>query len=376
MKKSTQCVHAGSALDAAVGGLNTPIHTSSAYDYRDRAEVPYPRYFNTLNQRSVVSKLCALEKAEDGLVFASGMAAISTAILAFVSTGDHVVLLDELYGGTHALAASEFQRRGIEYSFVATHADALIAAVTANTKVIVMESPTNPLLSVIDIRKVTEFARQRAIVTVFDNTFASPINQNPLEMGVDVVMHSATKYLGGHSDIVCGAIVSSRRHVEKIRHLAQLLGGSLDAQACYLLERSLKTLALRVTQQSANALMMAEFLASQRQVERVYYPGLKNFPDHLLAASQMSGFGGMVAFLLRAADTRPFLNRLRLICPAVSLGGVESTICSPSLTSHAKVSAARRARIGISDSLLRLSVGIEDANDLKADVQHALASET
>ena len=374
MKESTLCVHAGTALDETAGGINTPIHTSSAYKYHDRQQIPYPRHFNTPNQLAVVGKLCALEKAEDGLIFASGMAAISTAVLAFAHTGDHVLLMDELYGGTHALAVNEFQRRGIDYSFTASSADALIAAVNDNTKVIVLESPTNPLLSIIDIRKVAEFARQRTIVTVFDNTFASPINQNPLEMGIDVVIHSATKYLGGHSDLAGGALLASCRHIETIRHLAQLLGGSLDAQACYLLERSIKTLALRVTQQNTNALQIAKFLAAQRQVKRVYYPGLISDSGHSLACSQMSGFGGMLSFSLYTDHTRPFLDRLQLIYPAISLGGVESSISSPSLTSHVKMSALERTRVGIHDSLLRLSVGIEDTSDLVADLQQALAS--
>ena len=373
MKKETQCVHTGTLADSATGGLNTPIQPSSAYEYRHREQVPYPRYFNTPNQIAVVKKLCALEKAEDGLIFSSGMAAISTAIFAFANAGDHVVLMDELYGGTHALASDQFRKRGLEFTFVGTDADAVIQAATENTTVIVIESPTNPLLSIIDIRKVTGFARQKQIVTLFDNTFASPIHQNPITLGIDVVMHSGTKYIGGHSDITCGAIVASSQHTQIIRNLAQALGGSLNAQTCYLIERSLKTLALRVERQTENAAQIAAFLAGHPAVERVNYPGLKSFTGHELAKSQMSGFGGMLSFELKAINPESFLDHLTLVRPAISLGGVETTICSPALTSHIKISAAERARIGILDSLLRLSVGIEHITDLMEDFEQALS---
>jgi len=374
MKRETRCVHSGSYRDKASGGINTPIFTSSAFEYIDREELLYPRYFNTPNQRAVVEKVCALEGAEDGVLFSSGMAAMSTTILAFAGAGDHVVMQDELYGGTHALATDEFDRIGITYSFVVTDAEAVRAAITDKTKVVVIESPTNPLLGVIDIRKAAEYARARGATIIIDNTFATPINQNPLGLGVDVVMHSGTKYLGGHSDICCGIAVTSSEKAGRIRALACHLGGSLDAQTCYLLERSLKTLAVRVERQTQNAGRIAEFLADTKTVRHVYYPGLPDSRGHEIAASQMSGFGGMLSFDAGGgrSDMSAFLERLRLIRPAVSLGGVETTICAPALTSHAKISAAERRRIGITDSLLRLSVGIEHADDLIADLDQAL----
>jgi cystathionine beta-lyase len=374
MNKQTQCVHSGTYHDKTTGGVGTPIFTSSSFEYMERDENIYPRYFNTPNQRAVVKKLSDLESAEDGVLFSSGMAAISTTILAFAGAGDHVVMLDALYGGTHAFATETFDRVGIQYTFAATDAEAVARAVTANTRVIVIESPTNPLLEVIDIAKVTEFAKARGIVTVIDNTFASPINQTPLDLGIDVVVHSGTKYLGGHSDLCCGAALTSRQNANRIRSLAQHLGGSLNAITCHLLERSLKTLALRVERQTENAARLAAYLDGHNLVRRVNYPGLGHFGNHRIAASQMTGFGAMLSFELDTERVPPpvFLNRLKLIRPAVSLGGVETIICAPAKTSHAKMSAEERDRIGVTDALLRLSTGIEHPDDLLEDLANAL----
>lgn len=373
-RPETQCVHSGTGVDAGTGGVNTPIYTSSSFEYLDRPDNIYPRYFNTPNQQAVVQKMCALEGAEDGVLFSSGMAAISTTLLSFAGSGDHVVLQDELYGGTHAFVTDLFERLGVRYSFVATDADAVEEALTNHTRLVVIESPTNPLLSVIDIRRVAAVARQRGAVSVIDNTFASPVNQTPLQLGVDIVVHSGTKYLGGHGDLCCGIAVGSAAHAKRIRATARCLGGSLNALACYLLERSLKTLALRVRQQSENAARIAAFLAQAKGVTRVNYPGLANHPAHQIARSQMRGFGGMLSFELDMSAVRPkdFLRRLRLIRPAISLGGVETIICAPVETSHVTMSPEERKRVGIGDSLLRLSVGIEAAEDLIADLRQAL----
>ncbi|MGH9160879.1 MAG: trans-sulfuration enzyme family protein [Vicinamibacteraceae bacterium] len=374
MHKETRCVHSGAYRDEKTRGVNTPIFTSSSFEYMDREETLYPRYFNTPNQTAVEQKMCALEGAEDAVLFSSGMAAISTTLLAFAGSGDHVVLLDELYGGTHAFVSDSFDRLGIGYSFVSTTVEAIARALTPTTKAIVMESPTNPLLRVIDIRAVADLARPRGVTTIFDNTFATPINQNPLALGMDVVVHSGTKYMGGHSDLCCGMALASRERACRIRAMARYLGGSLNAMTGYLLERSLKTLALRVERQSQNAARIATFLDAQPQVRRVNYPGLPTCEGHEVAAAQMKQFGGMLSFELQAEAATPdrFLRRLQLITPAVSLGGVESLISSPRATSHAKLSAEERQRIGISDTLLRLSVGIEHLDDLIADLDHAL----
>lgn len=374
MRKETQCVHSGAIKDMMSGGVNSPVFTSTAFNYLDREHLSYPRYFNTPNQLAVVAKVCALEGAEDGVLFSSGMAAMSTAILAFARSGDHVVMMDELYGGTHALATDEFPRLGMSCTFAATDADAVCSAVRENTKVIVVESPTNPLLSVIDIRKITAFAQKQKVVTIIDNTFATPLYQNPNLLGIDVVVHSGTKYLGGHSDICCGIAVTSQQKAERIRAVARNLGGSLNAQTCALLERSLMTLAIRVERQTENAGRIARHLEKHSKVRRVNYPGLESSAFHELATSQMSGFGAMLSFELGAAnaDSARFVRALKIIKPAVSLGGIESTICAPAVTSHAKMSAEERRRVGISDSLLRLSTGIEQADDLIEDIEQAM----
>jgi cystathionine beta-lyase len=366
-------VHAGTRVDPATRGINTPVYTSSAFEYLDGDERPYPRYFNTPNQAVVAEKLCALEGAEDGLVLSSGMAAISSVLLGLLGRGDHAVVQDEIYGGTHAMVTGHFDRLGIAYTLVPSDPAAMARAITPATRLLYVETPTNPLLSILDLRAVARVARERGVTTVIDNTFASPINQRPIELGIDVVVHSATKYLGGHSDLCSGAVLARRELVAKVRHACLSLGGSLDAQACALLERSLKTLALRVERQSANALAVAGALAGHPLVARVFYPGLSAHPGHEVAKTQMSGFGGMLSFEPAAGlDTDRFLHGLQVIRPALSLGGVESTICAPVTTSHAKVSAEVRRRLGIADNLLRLSVGIEHVDDLVADLARAL----
>lgn len=374
MQKHTLCVHSGTYRDSFTRGVNTPIFTSSSFEYLHVTDCLYPRHFNTPNQQVVERKVASLEKGENAVLFSSGMAAISTAILAFAGAGDHVVLLDSLYGGTHALVTEAFSRLGINYTFVATDPEAIIRAVTPKTAMIVIETPSNPLMEIIDIRKVTEFARSRGIITLIDNTFASPINQTPIALGIDLVVHSGTKYLGGHSDLCCGIVVGSDEHTKKIRSMATHLGGSLNAFSCSLLERSLKTLALRVERQTNNAGRIAQFLSHHPGVNTVNYPGLPEFPGHDIARAQMSGFGGMLSFELNG-DHSPegFLKRLKLIIPAISLGGVESIICSPAQTSHVEMKKEERERIGITDALLRFSAGIEDSEDLVADITQALS---
>ena len=372
MKTETNCVHGGHYEDREARGVNTPIFTSSAFEYLDRKEPYYPRHFNTPNQTAVEQKMCSLEGACGAVLFSSGMAAISTTFLTLLRTGDHVVMLDAVYGGTHAFVTNMFVNFGIDYTFVPTNVVAIEDALKPRTRAIFIESPTNPLLEVIDIRAVAELGQRNNVVTVIDNTFATPINQNPIPLGIDVVVHSGTKYLGGHSDICCGIVLASVERTNKIRKTACHLGGSLNATSCYLIERSLKTLALRVERQSDNAMAIAAFLETHKSVRTVNYPGLKSFSRHEIARTQMKKFGGMLSFEL--ADQimlDRFLRRLELIKPAVSLGGVETIISSPAVTSHAKVSNEDRKRIGITDKLLRLSVGIEHVEDLCADLRQA-----
>ncbi len=374
MHIDTKCVHSGEGTDTITGGVNTPIFPSSAHEYLDAEDAAYPRYFNTFNQKVLVRKLCELEGAEDGVVFSSGMAAFSSVLLSFLKAGDHIVLQDDIYGGSHAFAGEFFDRFGIEYSFVASSPEAIEEAIRPETCLIFIETPTNPLLNVIDIRSVVDVARRNNCLTVIDNTFATPILQNPINLGVDIAIHSGTKYLGGHSDLSCGAAVTSSELAAKIRHTAVNFGGNLNALTCYLLERSLKTLAIRVRQQTENAFDLARFLDDQPYIGKVNYPGLPDHPGHSLARDQMSGFGAMLSFELgdTGLSADAFMRKLKLIKPAVSLGGIETTICDPARTSHVKVSAEVRARQGITDNLLRLSVGIESIEDLVGDVKQAI----
>ncbi|MCG6909391.1 MAG: PLP-dependent aspartate aminotransferase family protein [Deltaproteobacteria bacterium] len=374
MKKHTQCVHSGTYMEPTTRGINTPVFTSSSFEYLDRDENVYPRYFNTPNQAAIVKKLCALENAENGLIFSSGMAAISTAVFALVGQGDHIVLQKDIYGGTHHFATAEFDRFGITYDFVSNQLSDIQKVIRENTRIIYIETPSNPLLSITDIRAVADLAGSKNILTIIDNTFASPINQNPIDLGMDIVVHSGTKYIGGHSDICCGVALASANLVERMQTTAANFGGSLNAGTCYLIERSLKTLGIRVERQNENALATAGFLKKNPLISKVYYPGLEDHPGHAIACQQMNGFGGMVSFELNEdkVDPHQFLRNLKMIRPALSLGGVETIICAPVTTSHAKMSAAEREELGITDRLMRLSVGIEDPDDIREDLDQAL----
>ena len=374
---ATRCVHAGAEANDPSQGVNTPIYTSSAFGYLDTEENRYPRYYNTPNQNTVIDKLCALEQAEAGLLFGSGMAAISTTMLALLQPGDHLVLQNDLYGGTYHFVTTELARLGIAYTLVDTPDTAgLEAALQPNTRVVYVETPSNPLLKITDLRAVAQLAQAHSLMSVIDNTFASPINQNPVALGIDVVVHSGTKYLGGHSDLCFGAVVTSAVLHQQLLKRAINLGGSVNAATCALIERSLKTLHLRVQQQNRNAQVLAEFLQQHPAVRRVNYPGLPTSEGHTVARQQMTGFGGMLSFELDVAgltETVALMRRLQVITPALSLGGVETLICSPAQTSHSKLSPEERQKAGVSDTLLRVSVGIEHTDDLIKDVEQALA---
>jgi cystathionine beta-lyase/cystathionine gamma-synthase len=374
MHIDTQCIHAGTYRDPATRGINTPVFTSSVFEYLGSAERKYPRYFNIPNQRAVVEKLMTLESCEDGLVFSSGMAAISTVLMTFLKPGDHAVIQDDIYGGAHALVTDLLAERGIDFTFAISDADAINKSFNHKTKVVYIETPTNPLLKVVDIKRIADHYLAQGIITVIDNTFASPINQNPAKVGIDIVIHSGTKYLNGHSDLCCGAAVGRKDLMAKVAKTAVCLGGSLDAQSCYLLERSMKTLSLRVRRQTENAWRIAQFLSDHPAVTRVNYPGLPSFPGHDIAKKQMSDFGPMLSFEIKDSigPAHAFMRRLKLIMPGLSLGGIETTICDPATTSHAKVSCEVRNRVGITDGLMRLSMGIEDAEDLIRDLANAL----
>eukprot|EP01093_Parvamoeba_rugata_P000632 TRINITY_DN10745_c0_g2_i1.p1 TRINITY_DN10745_c0_g2~~TRINITY_DN10745_c0_g2_i1.p1 ORF type:complete len:385 (+),score=81.42 TRINITY_DN10745_c0_g2_i1:135-1289(+) len=374
---NTICTHVGELEDKQHRGAISPLYMSTSYAYEDVDVKRYPRYFNTPNQEGLCKKVAALEHAESALIFGSGMAAVSTALLAFLRAGDHVVLQQTLYGGTYNLINEEFSKYGIEYSFTEEGwgAEAFEAQIKENTKVIYIETPSNPLLTITDLEAVATIAKKHGITTLIDNTFASPVNQNPIDFGIDVVIHSATKYMGGHSDICAGAVASTKENMERIFHLAKNFGGSLSDYTVWLLERSMKTMGIRVRAQNENALAMAHFLDGLSQIEKVYYPGLPSHQDHEIAKKQMKGFGGMLSFELNSdLDASQFQKELSLIKPSMSLAGVESTVLSPSKTSHALMSAEVRAEQGIADGLIRFSVGIEEVEDLKKDILQALES--
>lgn len=367
----TQCVHAGSLKDPE-GGVNTPLSLSSAYGYQDEHSVLYPRYYNTPNQRAVANKIAKLESAERGILFASGMGAISSIFIALLKSGDHLLITEAGYGGTEDLVRNELPRLGIQVDFCPQSTDAIKAALKPNTRMIYVETPSNPLLNLIDLAAVAQIAREQQCISVVDNTFATPIAQRPIELGFDISLHSATKYLGGHSDLSAGAVVGSAQHIEIIHTAAVRYGACLNALDVWLLERSLKTLAIRVERQSKVAHELADQLNNEKCIEKVYYPGLQSHPQHGLAERQMSNFGSMLSFQL-ATDVNPsrFEASLKLIRTAVSLGGVESILSRPCMTSHAKMSPSQREALGISDRLIRLSVGIEDPSDLYQDIQQA-----
>jgi cystathionine beta-lyase len=354
-------------------GVNTPIYTSTSYGYLDTDERLYPRYFNIPNQKVIVRKLVALEKAQNGLIFGSGMAAVSTTLFSFLSKGDHCIFQNGLYGGTLHFVNEEFNRFGLEYTVLKNNEiKSFQSAIQKNTRIIYVESPSNPLLSIVDLEKISRLCRKYNCISVIDNTFASPVNQNPIELGIDIVIHSATKYLGGHSDISAGAVLSSNEYIDRITKSSLSFGGSLNALMCYLLERSIKTLSIRVERQNQNASLIADFLNRRPEIEKVYYPGLKSHAGHEIAKRQMTGFGGMLSFELKEQDITVFQKRLQLIKPSMSLGGVDSIICAPVTTSHRLVSKKDREDEGIKDNLLRLSVGIEDSGDLIRDIEQAL----
>ncbi|MHA6280244.1 trans-sulfuration enzyme family protein [Salinimicrobium sp. CAU 1759] len=370
---NTICTHVGELKDEQFRGAVSPLFMSTSYAYEDVEVKRYPRYFNTPNQHALAKKMAALEHGEAALIFGSGMAAVSTALFAFLHKGDHVVLQRTLYGGTSNLVVEEFEKFGIEYSFAKDlSAAAFEAEIRDNTRVIYIETPSNPLLTITDMEAVAGLAKEHGLVSMIDNTFASPVNQNPIDFGIDVVIHSATKYMGGHSDILAGTVISTEEYIDRIFQLAKNFGGSLSDYTVWLLERSLKTMGLRVRAQNGNAQKLAEFLEGNELVKKVYYPGLPSHEGHELAKKQMHGFGGMLSFELNELDSQSFMKYLKLIKPSMSLAGVESTILSPTKTSHALLTPEERAEQGISDHLMRFSVGIEEPEDLIADIEQAL----
>ncbi|MDP4266384.1 MAG: cystathionine gamma-synthase [Bacteroidota bacterium] len=380
---STKAIHAGEEPDfreGATGDVVKPIHMSSTYA-RKMVDVPtagfeYSRALNPTRQ-ALETKLAAIENTKYGLAFASGLAAESTLILALLKSGDHVVASDDLYGGTKRLYNQVMSNLGIKISFAdANKSENVEKAIIPETKLIWIESPSNPLLKICNIPQISGIAKRHNLILVADNTFMSPYFQNPVDMGADIVLHSSTKYIGGHSDVVGGSIMLSDDILyEKIKYHQNAIGAVPSPFDCFLTMRGIKTLSLRMEKHNQNALAIAKFLEKHHDVEKVIYPGLSSHPQHLLAKVQARGFGGIVSFEIKGDlnTTKKFLQSLKVFALAESLGGVESLIEHPATMTHASVAAEDRAKLGISDTFIRISVGVEDVNDLINDLEQAFS---
>jgi cystathionine gamma-synthase len=378
----TKAVRSAADLDKKNGPLATPIYQTSTFEVMDNDEqlrvTPtdhfYTRYGNPTN--TVAEETIAqLEGVEAALTFASGMGSITTTIMALLKAGDHVVAQRDIYGGTTKFLSQWLPKMGIETTFVdTTEYEQHEGAIRPNTKLLYLESPTNPTLRVVDLRKVAALAKRHNLLSMIDGTFGTPINQCPAQFGIDLVMHSGTKYLAGHTDLICGVVAGRGDLIEKIHSTRTTLGNCMDPHASWMLVRGLKTLAVRVARQNENALRVADFLSQNAKVRRVHYPFLKSHPQYAVARAQMSGGGGMVSFEVEGTgeDARRVSESMRLFTLAPSLGGVESLVSLPVLTSHAMISADQREKMGVTEQLIRLSVGIENADDLIADLEHAL----
>jgi cystathionine beta-lyase/cystathionine gamma-synthase len=374
---STLAVHAGSGEPVVGQPVVTPVYQSSTFfnDPGGTGEILYTRYGNNPNHLALEARLAALEGAAECVVTGSGMAAIATALLSCVGSGDHVLAAEGLYGGTRLLLERELVRLGVRSSYADFTGSGWPERLEPRTRAVLLEVPANPLLRVVDLPAIAALTRRAGIPLLVDSTFATPINLRPLEHGADLVVHSATKYLGGHSDVTAGAVLGDAERIAIVRQRVQLFGPALDPHAAWLVERGIKTLALRVERQNRNAQVIAEWLEAHPAVREVHYPGLPSHSDHAVAARLLDGFGGMLSVLLAgggAAASR-LLERLRLLKVAPSLGGVETLVSEPRCTSHAALSAEERRAASIPDGLVRLSLGIEDVDDILADLEAALA---
>ena len=374
---STKAVHAGIEADPATGSLMTPIHLTSTYLQEELGKNKGYVYSRVANPtRTVLEKnIAALENGKEGLAFASGMAAES-ALFHLLKAGDHVLVSRNVYGGTYRVAKLVLEDFGLQFDFVdTTDLDATKSAIRPNTRMVFVETPTNPTMEITDLRAIAKLCKARKLISVVDNTFATPYLQNPLDFGIDIVLHSATKYLNGHSDMLGGLVVlNDRKLTERLRFIQKSVGGILSPFEAWMCLRGIKTLAVRMARHDTNAMEVAAFLNVQRKVRHVYYPGLMSHPQHYLAQKQMRGFGGMISFDLGSlSDAKKFLKSVRLCALAESLGGVETLIAHPATMTHASVPPEERERIGVTDGLVRISVGIEDVEDIIADLKQALA---
>ena len=373
---STRCIHAGQTPDPSTGAITTPIYQTSTYVQDGLGRHKGYEYARTQNptRAALEANIAAIENGRAGFAFASGMAAIG-AILTLLKSGDHVIVTDATYGGTYRLFEQVLRKYQLDFTYVDTgQTDLIAAAMRPSTKMLFLETPTNPTMRLTDLRASSELAHSKNVTVVVDNTFASPFIQRPIDFGADLVMHSTTKYLNGHSDSVGGVVVATHEeHIEWLRFVQNAEGAILGPMDAWLVLRGTKTLPVRMERHNANGLALAEFLASHEKVRKVHYPGLRQHPQHELARRQMRGFGGMMAIDLGSLENaRALLNGVQLMSLAESLGGVETLISHPATMTHASVPAERRNALGITDGLVRISVGIEDIDDLKEDIAQAL----
>lgn len=373
---ATRAIHAGQSPDPTTGAIMTPVYLTSTYVQESPGVHKGWEYSRTHNptRKAYENCLANLEGAEFGFAFASGCAATTT-IMQMLSHGDHVIAGDDMYGGTFRLFNRVLRNNGLDFSYVdLTNAENFAMAIKPNTKLVWLETPTNPTLKLVDIRKIAKIAKEKGILTVVDNTFMSPYFQQPIELGADIVVHSATKYIGGHSDVVGGVAATNRADLaEKLAFLSNSMGGIQGAFDSFMCLRSLKTLPLRMREHEKNAKAVAEFLEGHTKVQKVLYPGLKSHPQYNLAQEQMSGMGGMITFYIKGGmnEARTFLENVQIFALAESLGGVESLVEHPAIMTHASVPVENRRALGIDDTLIRLSVGIEDIEDLLSDLKSA-----
>lgn len=389
---STRSVHAGTQRRKAYNSLNTPIVQTATYTFSDTQDLidfmrsktwgdgdereEYGRYGNP-TVAAVERKLAALDGGDDAVLFASGMAAVTSALLTMLPTGAHIVMTDDCYRRTRQFCLTFLKRFGIETTVVPMgNYEALESAIIPKkTRIVISESPTNPYLRIADLERIAEIGKRNRVMTMIDSTFATPVNQRPIEWGIDFVIHSATKYMSGHNDLLCGVLVGRADRLRALRDSRGVLGGVVDPHNAYLLERGIKTMGVRVQQQNATALAVARFLEAHPKIDRVWYPGLESHPDYTIASQQMDGFGGVVTFEVKGdlETTGQFIDRLRIPYIAPSLGGVESLIEQPALMSYFEKTTEERLALGIKDNLVRFAIGIEDAADVIADLSQALA---
>jgi cystathionine gamma-lyase / homocysteine desulfhydrase len=376
VKRKTKLIHGGISTDPATGAVSFPIYQVSTYKQEGVGGHKGYEYSRTGNPtRFALEELIKdLEGGEAGFAFGSGMAAM-TAVMMLFNSGDHIILTDDVYGGSFRVMTKVLNRLGIHSTFVDTsNLETIVSAIKPNTRAIHLETPTNPLLKITDIEEVAKLAKEHGLLTIVDNTFSTPYWQNPIELGADIVLHSATKYLGGHSDVVAGlAVVNNKKLAEDLHFVQNSTGGVLGPQDSWLLIRGMKTLGIRMEETEKNTAAIVDFLQGHSKVKKVFYPGLETHPNHAIAKKQVRGFGGMVSFDLGSAENADkFLSKIHYFTLAESLGAVESLISVPARMTHASIPVERRAELGITDGLVRISVGLEDVEDLIDDLNQAL----